>query len=161
MYGALQNCRSKEDFAAYVNEGRVEVSGSGENGSEGSISVVSHGIGTAGIYTYGGSVTLQAGSVKVWGDGEENDAMETKGGGSIYAFGGSVHITSLDYLFSYERGGLESLVVNDKEWLYRTPTPIFWRATTDNDHGSGFSVKSAQWYAADKFSTCQDIELML
>ena len=58
--------------------------------------VVSHGIGTAGIYTYGGSVTLQAGSVKVWGDGEENDAMETKGGGSIYAFGGSVHITSLD-----------------------------------------------------------------
>ena len=83
-------------YGIYVNEGRVEVSGSGENGSEGSISVVSHGIGTAGIYTYGGSVTLQAGSVKVWGDGEENDAMETKGGGSIYAFGGSVHITSLD-----------------------------------------------------------------
>lgn len=32
-------------------------------------------------------------------------------------------------------------------------------ATTDNDHGSGFSVKSAQWYAVDKFSTCQNIEL--
>ncbi|UWF44993.1 beta-galactosidase small subunit [Lactiplantibacillus plantarum] len=76
------------------------------------------------------------------------------GDGSLGLQGANFH-----YLFSYERGGLESLVVNDKEWLYRTPTPIFWRATTDNDHGSGFSVKSAQWYAADKFSTCQDIEL--
>lgn len=63
------------------------------------------------------------------------------------------------YLFSYERGGLESLVVRGKEWLYRTPQPLFWRATTDNDHGNGFSVKSAQWYAADKFSTCQAIQL--
>ena len=94
--GASETVISSMAYGIYVNEGRVEVSGSGENGSEGSISVVSHGIGTAGIYTYGGSVTLQAGSVKVWGDGEENDAMETKGGGSIYAFGGSVHITSLD-----------------------------------------------------------------
>lgn len=61
------------------------------------------------------------------------------------------------YLFSYERGGLESLVVDHKEWLYRTPRPVFWRATTDNDHGSGFAVKAAQWYAADRFSTCQKI----
>ncbi|WP_047998522.1 beta-galactosidase small subunit [Lactiplantibacillus herbarum] len=67
--------------------------------------------------------------------------------------------TNFHYLFSYERGGLESLVVNSKEWLYRTPTPLFWRATTDNDHGNGFSVKSAQWYAADRFATCQDIQL--
>ncbi|WWY81937.1 beta-galactosidase small subunit [Pediococcus pentosaceus] len=63
------------------------------------------------------------------------------------------------YLFSYERGGLESLVVNQKEWLYRTPTPLFWRATTDNDHGNGFDVKAAQWYAADRFTTCQKIDL--
>ena len=67
--------------------------------------------------------------------------------------------TNFHYLFSYERGGLESLVINGKEWLYRTPTPLFWRATTDNDHGNGFSVKSAQWYAADRFATCQDIQL--
>lgn len=63
------------------------------------------------------------------------------------------------YLFSYERGGLESLVVNDREWLYRTPMPTFWRATTDNDHGSGFSVKSAQWFAADQFTTCQQVSV--
>ena len=48
------------------------------------------------------------------------------------------------YIFSYERGGLESLKVHDKEWLYRVPTPTFWRATTDNDRGSGFNLKAAQ-----------------
>lgn len=63
------------------------------------------------------------------------------------------------YIFSYERGGLESLVTQGKEWLYRTPTPAFWRATTDNDRGSGFSTKSAQWYAADMFSTCEKISV--
>lgn len=63
------------------------------------------------------------------------------------------------YIFSYERGGLESLQANGKEWIYRTPTPAFWRATTDNDRGSGFSKKSAQWYAADMFSTCKKIDV--
>ncbi|MDP0487867.1 beta-galactosidase small subunit, partial [Leuconostoc mesenteroides] len=38
------------------------------------------------------------------------------GDGSLGLQGANFH-----YLFSYERGGLESLVVNDKEWLYRTP----------------------------------------
>ncbi|KRL65773.1 beta-galactosidase small subunit [Companilactobacillus versmoldensis] len=61
------------------------------------------------------------------------------------------------YIFSYERGGMESMLVNGREWLYRTPKPVFWRATTDNDRGSGFSTKSAQWFAADMFSTCKKI----
>ncbi len=76
------------------------------------------------------------------------------GDGSLGVAGPNFH-----YLFSYERGGLESLVVDNKEWLYRTPTPLFWRATTDNDRGNGFDVKAAQWYAADRFTTCQKIEL--
>ncbi|MDG4614951.1 hypothetical protein P8946_11010 [Enterococcus faecium] len=42
------------------------------------------------------------------------------------------------YIFSYTRGGLESLNKNGKEWLYRETLPVFWRATTDNDRGSGF-----------------------
>lgn len=25
------------------------------------------------------------------------------------------------------------MVKHGKEWLYRTPKPTFWRATTDND----------------------------
>lgn len=63
------------------------------------------------------------------------------------------------YIFSYERGGLESLKVHDKEWLYRVPTPTFWRATTDNDRGSGFNLKAAQWLGADMFTKCTDIHL--
>ena len=47
------------------------------------------------------------------------------------------------YIFAYDRGGLESLVRYGKEWLYRTPMPAFWRATTDNDRGNGFSQQSA------------------
>lgn len=58
------------------------------------------------------------------------------------------------YIFSYERGGLESLVQQGKEWLYRTPKPTFWRATTDNDRGNGFSVKSAMWLGTDMFLNC-------
>ncbi|PXZ19078.1 beta-galactosidase small subunit [Lactobacillus helveticus] len=63
------------------------------------------------------------------------------------------------YIFSYERGGLESLKVHGKEWLYRVPTPTFWRATTDNDRGSGFNLKAAQWLGADMFTKCTDIHL--
>lgn len=63
------------------------------------------------------------------------------------------------YIFSYERGGLESLKVHGKEWLYRVPTPTFWRATTDNDRGSRFNLKAAQWLGADMFTKCTDIHL--
>ena len=63
------------------------------------------------------------------------------------------------YLFSYERGGLESLNINNKEWLYRVPTPTFWRATTDNDRGNGFNLKASQWLSADMFTKCTKIEL--
>lgn len=63
------------------------------------------------------------------------------------------------YIFSYERGGLESLKIKDKEWLYRVPTPTFWRATTDNDRGSGFNLKAAQWLGADMFPKCNEIHL--
>ncbi|BAP84903.1 beta-galactosidase, small subunit [Paucilactobacillus hokkaidonensis JCM 18461] len=63
------------------------------------------------------------------------------------------------YIFSYDRGGLESLVQNDKEWLYRVPKPQFWRATTDNDRGNHFSQNSAMWLAADMFSHCIKIDV--
>ncbi len=62
-----------------------------------------------------------------------------------------VHGTEFNYLFSYQTGGLESLVVKGREWLYRTPKPTFWRATTDNDRGNGFPFRSAMWMGADMF----------
>lgn len=61
------------------------------------------------------------------------------------------------YIFSYVTGGLESLAVNGREWLYRTPRPTFWRATTDNDRGSKFHLKSGMWLAADMFIQCTGI----
>lgn len=58
------------------------------------------------------------------------------------------------YIFTYARGGMESMVIDGKEWLYRAPRPTFWRATTDNDRGNGFPVKSGMWMAADMFLPC-------
>lgn len=55
------------------------------------------------------------------------------------------------YLFSYSRGGLDSLFRDGKEWLYRTPGPTFWRALTDNDRGNGFALDSGMWLSADLF----------
>ncbi|GBG94424.1 beta-galactosidase small subunit [Ligilactobacillus salitolerans] len=63
------------------------------------------------------------------------------------------------YIFNYSRGGLESLVAGGKEWLYREPLPTFWRATTDNDRGNGFSKKSVQWLGADQFIDLEKIAL--
>ncbi|WEV64619.1 beta-galactosidase small subunit [Bifidobacterium sp. ESL0732] len=62
-----------------------------------------------------------------------------------------LHTSGRDYLFDY-RSGLVSLKTGGKEWLYSAPQPAFWRATTDNDRGNGFSRASAQWAGADLFS---------
>ncbi len=62
-----------------------------------------------------------------------------------------MHGDGFSYLFSVTRAGMESLVRDGKEWLYRAPLPTFWRALTDNDRGSGFGVKSGMWLAADCF----------
>lgn len=70
-----------------------------------------------------------------------------------------LHYLDFDYLFSYERGSLESLKLHGKEWLYRPIYPTYWRATTSNDVGNGFSYHSAQWMGADMFPRCSDIGL--
>ena len=71
-----------------------------------------------------------------------------------------VHGEGFDYIFSYAQGGLESLVRNGYEWLYRCPKPTFWRALTDNDRGSRFHIKSGSWLAADIFIECKDVEVI-
>ena len=71
-----------------------------------------------------------------------------------------VHGDGFDYIFSYAQGGLESLVKNGYEWLYRCPKPTFWRALTDNDRGSKFHIKSGSWLAADMFIDCKDVEVI-
>lgn len=71
-----------------------------------------------------------------------------------------VHGEEFDYIFSYAQGGLESLMKNGYEWLYRSPRPTFWRALTDNDRGSKFHIKSGSWLAADMFIDCIDVEVI-
>ena len=71
-----------------------------------------------------------------------------------------VHGEGFDYIFSYAQGGLESLVKNGYEWLYRSPKPTFWRALTDNDRGSRFHIKSGSWLAADIFIDCKEVEVI-
>lgn len=57
----------------------------------------------------------------------------------IYGDGGiGVGGDQFHYIFNYTRGGMESMVVNGHEWLYRESKPTFWRATTDNDPASTF-----------------------
>lgn len=72
-----------------------------------------------------------------------------------------VHGADFHYIFSYAQGGLESLVKNGYEWLYRCPKPTFWRALTDNDRGSGFHLKSGKWLAADLFIRCKEMEVII
>ena len=54
------------------------------------------------------------------------------------------------YIFSYKTGGLESFYARGKEWLYRTPMPVFWRALTDNDRGCHFHETSGIWMSASR-----------
>lgn len=72
-----------------------------------------------------------------------------------------VHGNGFDYIFSYAQGGLESIVKNGLEWLYRCPKPTFWRALTDNDRGSKFHIKSGSWLASDMFISCKTIEVFM
>ncbi len=65
------------------------------------------------------------------------------------------------YIFSYAAGGMESLAIDGKEWLYRVPKPAFWRAVTDNDRGSGFARKSGMWLSADMFLQCISAAVMV
>lgn len=72
-----------------------------------------------------------------------------------------VHGKGFDYIFSYAQSGLESIVKNGYEWLYRCPKPTFWRAVTDNDRGSKFHIKSGSWLAADLFLDCKNVEVFM
>lgn len=62
-------------------------------------------------------------------------------------------------IFSYMRGGIESLVAGGREWMYRTPQPTFWRALTDNDRGSRFHLQSGCWLAADAYIKVTGVEV--
>ncbi|WP_020618701.1 glycoside hydrolase family 2 TIM barrel-domain containing protein [Paenibacillus daejeonensis] len=51
-------------------------------------------------------------------------------------------------MFSRQAPGLTSLRYADRELIAAPPTPLFWRATTDNDRGYSQGYDAALWYAA-------------
>ena len=59
--------------------------------------------------------------------------------------------SGFELLFSIPEQGPVSLRKDGKEWLWRAPTPAFWRASTDNDRGCGFPQHASAWMAADVF----------
>ena len=75
---------------------------------------------------------------------------------------GALGVRGADFelLFSYPEGGPSSLRVHGREWLWRAPRPAYWRASTENDLGNGFSASSSLWAAADSWQKCADIQVL-
>lgn len=82
-------------------------------------------------------------------------------GDGTFGVHGKAGDKAFHYIFSYGTGGPESIVIDGKEWLYRTPKPTFWRALTDNDRGNRFHFRSGMWLAADQFLPCIWCEVMV
>ena len=70
-----------------------------------------------------------------------------------------VYGNGFSILFSLEYGGLISLRRNGEEILCGTPRPVYWRASTDNDRGSGYPLRCAPWYAAGRMQKCTKTEV--
>ena len=82
-------------------------------------------------------------------------------GDAALGVGGIAKGKEFHYIFSYVAGGPESINIEDQEWIYRSPRPTFWRASTDNDRGNQFYLKSGVWVAADLFIRCADIAVFV
>lgn len=85
-------------------------------------------------------------------DAAEKTPLRVVHGDANYGISGD----GFEVIFSVTEGGPVSLVYDGTEYLYRAPKPAFWRATTENDKGNRFSIKSSVWMAADMFSICTD-----
>ena len=55
------------------------------------------------------------------------------------------------YIFSHQDGGIVSLVIDNKEWVYRPFKPVYWRAITENDKANRFIIESNAWSSATKY----------
>lgn len=105
---------------------------------------------------------MESGIVKTEKDQKHKKKQQSEKNKLRLVFGDvtlGVHGKNFDYIFSYQTGGPESLVTSGMEWLYRTPKPTFWRATTDNDRGNKFPYASSMWLGADLFIWCREIKV--
>ncbi len=64
-------------------------------------------------------------------------------------------------MFSRAEGGIVSLRYQGTEWITRPPKPVYWRATTENDRGNGFSQESCVWMGMSLFQKCTSADMQI
>ncbi len=60
----------------------------------------------------------------------------------------TVKADGVEMSFDGRNGELRNYIVNGKNLMSKAMMPSFWRASTDNDYGNGFNVKSNAWRTA-------------
>ncbi|MDO5517254.1 MAG: glycoside hydrolase family 2 TIM barrel-domain containing protein [Clostridium sp.] len=59
-----------------------------------------------------------------------------------------VHGNNFKVIFSKQEGGIVSLRYSDKEYITSVPKTYYYRAETDNDRGTKYGFRCAQWFGA-------------
>ncbi|MFC5447079.1 glycoside hydrolase family 2 TIM barrel-domain containing protein [Paenibacillus aestuarii] len=74
----------------------------------------------------------------------------------------NIGVTGQDFsiLFSKQVGSVVSIKYSGREMIAVPPTPLFWRATTDNDKGTSLGFTAGAWYAASLARKCTKVELV-
>lgn len=70
-----------------------------------------------------------------------------------------IHGSDFSALFSKQEGGLISLRYYGKEYITRVPKTTFWRATTDNDRGTGQDFRCGIWQIAGMYQKKVDFHM--
>ncbi|MGM0877918.1 MAG: glycoside hydrolase family 2 TIM barrel-domain containing protein [Bacillota bacterium] len=71
-----------------------------------------------------------------------------------------VHGRDFTIMFSKQVGSLVSLNYAGKEMIAVPPSPMFWRATTDNDRGYSQDYYSGCWFAASLARKCIGMDIV-
>ncbi|WP_018750591.1 glycoside hydrolase family 2 TIM barrel-domain containing protein [Paenibacillus sanguinis] len=93
-------------------------------------------------------------------DAKEEDAQPA---GELRVVEGDVNIgvsgNGFTALFSKQAHSLVSLRYGGREMIAVPPSPLFWRATTDNDKGTALGFGAGLWYAASLARKCEAVTL--
>ncbi|MDQ6420235.1 glycoside hydrolase family 2 TIM barrel-domain containing protein [Paenibacillus sp. LHD-117] len=88
---------------------------------------------------------------------------ETDARGKLKVVHGDVNIgvkgRDFSALFSKQAMSLISLNYSGREMIASPPSPLFWRATTDNDRGFSQGFDAGAWYAASLSRKCVGIDV--
>lgn len=121
--------------------------------------------GNAGGAT-GGGLFVVAGDESVGvcdADGCSVPGAAVETGAKLKVVHGDVNIgvkgRDFSIMFSKQAMSLISLSYAGREMIAAPPTPLFWRATTDNDRGYAQGFDAGAWYAASLARKCVGIDV--